>query len=195
MRRRDRLAPASIMTEREIKLKATDLRELVRRLRKLGFRRCGARALERNILFDNDRMELQKAGALLRLRSCRRNWVLTYKGPGQAARHKVREEIEVPISQPKTWMQLLSRLDFRPTFRYEKYRTEYTDGRGLLTVDETPIGDFLELEGAPGWIDRTAASLGYNEREYIRKSYGQLYREYCRREGLAVADMVFRASA
>ena len=29
---------------------------------------------------------------------------------------------------------------------------------GVIELDETPAGDFLELEGPPEWIDATAAA-------------------------------------
>jgi len=42
-------------------------------------------------------------------------------------------------------------------------------------VDETPIGDFAELEGTPAWIDRVAAGLGVKPSEYMTLSYGRLF--------------------
>jgi adenylate cyclase class 2 len=90
---------------------------------------------------------------------------------------------------------ILERLGFKAAFRYEKYRAEYTDGKGVATVDETPIGLYLELEGAPSWIDRTARALGFRRADYITASYYGLYREYCERRGEAVGDMVFEARA
>jgi adenylate cyclase class 2 len=77
-------------------------------------------------------------------------------------------------------------------FRYEKFRTEYQSGQeGTITVDETPIGLYLEIEGAPGWIDRIAGELGFSERQYITKSYGALYLDYCREREMTAANMVF----
>jgi len=88
---------------------------------------------------------------------------------------------------------ILARLGFNPVFRYEKYRTEYErePQQGIVTIDETPIGLFAELEGSPAWIDRTAKALGFSEPEYITKSYGRLYLEYCRDNGIEPAQMVF----
>ena len=47
-----------------------------------------------------------------------------------------------------------------PSFRYEKFRAEWSDGEGHVVLDETPIGNIAEFEGTPEWIDRTAAQLG-----------------------------------
>ena len=47
-------------------------------------------------------------------------------------------------------------------------------------LDETPIGDFLELEGERRAIDRSARLLGYGPADYIARSYGALYMEHRR---------------
>ena len=78
-------------------------------------------------------------------------------------------------------------------FRYQKYRTEYKQaGRaGVATLDETPIGMYLELEGQPGWIDRTARQLGYRESDYIVSSYGRLYLDWCKKNRVKPTNMVW----
>ena len=45
---------------------------------------------------------------------------------------------------------------------------------GIVTIDETVIGIFLELEGAAEWVDRTAAQLGYSPDDYLTVSYASL---------------------
>jgi hypothetical protein len=62
---------------------------------------------------------------------------------------------------------------------------------GTATLDETPAGVFLELEGEPAWIDEVAGKLGFTEPDYITASYIQLYVNHCKRQGVAPADMVF----
>lgn len=90
--------------------------------------------------------------------------------------------------------QILRRLGLNPAFRYEKYRTEYSrrGSSGTITVDETPIGDYIELEGAPKWIDATARKLGYSPSDYITSSYGALYLEHCHERGVQPSNMVFK---
>jgi adenylate cyclase class 2 len=89
--------------------------------------------------------------------------------------------------------QILARLDFTPAFRYEKYRTEYQRGKekGVATLDETPIGVWLELEGPPAWIDRNARRLGFTESNYSTASYYGLYVDYCRERGLQPTNMTW----
>ena len=75
---------------------------------------------------------------------------------------------------------ILKAIGLVPWFRYEKYRSSYRlPGLGSLKVelDETPAGDFLELEGGRGAIDRAANLLGYGAADYINRSYGSLWRE------------------
>ena len=135
--------------------------------------------------------------------------VLTFKSPpeelaigdlGSASdrRHKVREEIETELTDGATIRRIFEGLGLRGWFRYEKYRTTYTlPGRHswakglLIEVDETPIGTFVELEGAAGAIDRAAKELGYSARDYVLKNYLVLYVEECKRRGEQPKDMVF----
>jgi adenylate cyclase class 2 len=149
---------------------------------------------ETNAVFDTVGGSLWKAEVLLRLRKAGRRATLTFKGPGRPGRHKSREEIEFAVSDPLVCAQLLQRLGYATVFRYEKYRTEYRRGGtgGVATLDETPIGIFLELEGAPAWIDRTARTLGFSTSDYILQSYGGLYLNFCRLKRLPRARMVFR---
>jgi adenylate cyclase, class 2 len=58
-------------------------------------------------------------------------------------------------------------------------------------LDETPVGNFLELEGTPRWIGRTAKLLGFSQADYITGSYGYLHMLYCREHGLKLKDMLF----
>ena len=53
-----------------------------------------------------------------------------------------------------------SHLAIIPSFRYEKFRAEWSDGKGHVVLDETPIGFFGEIEGPARWIDQTARHLG-----------------------------------
>jgi adenylate cyclase class 2 len=95
-------------------------------------------------------------------------------------RYKIREEHEVQVEDAEAMARVFDGMGLRPWFRYEKYRTTYRlpGMTGLLVeLDETPIGDFLELEGDAAAIDRGAALLGYRPADYITKSYGQLFVE------------------
>lgn len=179
--------------EVEIKLRLADVGAARRALRRAGFRVWRRRLLESNVVFDTPDLALRRAGRLLRLRRAGRQRLLTYKGMAEPGRHKSREEIEVAVSDGRALHWILERLGMRAVFRYEKYRTEYQrPGKaGLVTLDETPIGNFLELEGSPKWIDATARELGFAGADYITASYGRLFFEWAASQPDPPSDMVF----
>ncbi len=180
--------------EVEIKLPVAGPVTARRRLRLAGFRISKRRVLERNTAYDTPSGELRNSARLLRVREAGKSCKLTYKGPPAVDRHKSREEIELRLPDADSFPAILQRLGYVPSFRYEKYRTEYErpGSKGVATLDETPIGIFMELEGEPGWIDRTARKLGYEEKDYITASYARLFQEWRERTGFTGADMLFQ---
>jgi adenylate cyclase class 2 len=119
--------------------------------------------------------------------------MVTYKGPATRDGYKSREEIEFDVSDPDTFTLVLHRLGYRPSFRYEKYRTQFRSAGepGLVTIDETPIGIYMELEGPQDWIDSTAARLGFPAAQFLTVSYAGLYQQFRTQHSQAPADMTF----
>jgi adenylate cyclase class 2 len=184
----------TLNVEIEIKLRLpAELDEIRRDLRKLGFRIAKHRVFESNILFDNSKRTLRKHGKLIRLRRVGRHSVLTYKGPSEKSKYKKRPEVEVDLVNGEPIEGIFAHIGYHPVFRYEKFRTEYAKrpGVGTVMLDETPIGNFLEIEGSPGFIDRTARLLGFSTRDYINRSYGYLYLAHCRERRISPANMTF----
>ena len=207
--------------EREIKLRIENLGALRRALAKLGALVVTSRVHELNVVFDTPEFDLAKHEHLLRIRtetsgaSRRRTYgtgrraLVTFKRPvaaaggtGKSERHKVREEIELEVSDGKSLARIFEGLGMSAWFRYEKLRTTYRlpDSRGwakglLIELDETPIGVFLELEGPAAAIDRAARALGFQSRDYILANYIVLYREYCRSRDEEPRDMLFAKKA
>ncbi|MDQ6706651.1 MAG: class IV adenylate cyclase [Acidobacteriota bacterium] len=179
--------------ENEIKLSVSNIATAKRLLAANGFHIKRRRVFERNLVFDTPARELRAGGKLLRLRQAGRRATLTFKGPASPGKHKSREEREARIADLAEWQAILERLGFIVSFIYEKYRTEFAQpaGEGVATLDETPIGTFLELEGPPEWVDRVAAHLGYSEPDYITLSYGALYQNFRELAGKAERDMCF----
>ena len=153
------------------------------------------RLFEANVIYDTQTRSIQQKGELLRLRTAGARNVLTWKGASVPGRHKSRPETEVEFSSFEPMDQILRRLGYEPVFRYEKYRTEFagTPPSGVVTLDKTPIGCYLELEGEAAWIDASARQLGFSEADYITGSYGALYRSWCERSGKTPGWMVFQA--
>ncbi len=180
--------------EVEIKLRLDSAAEGRRLLYKAGFRVSRRRAHEDNIVFDTPEHTFRSRGLLLRLRRCGRQFTLTFKGPATTGKHKSRRELETSVHDPDTLEDIFLLLGFIRVFRYEKYRTEYLcrNCRVVATVDETPVGVFIELEGEPSAIDRIAERLGFKEVDYITESYADLYQSFRRRSGSVADRMVFR---
>ncbi len=185
--------PTHTTHETEVKLPVPDAQAAKSMLKRAGFGVKKGRVFEANTVFDTRGLTLRKRALLLRIRQVGGRAILTYKGKPLVAKHKSREELEVEIPGALPMATILNRLGFLPVFRYEKYRTEFAmnGSRGVATVDETPIGVYVELEGAPGWIDRTARKLGFSESDYITASYGRLYLDWCRRHRIKPGNMVF----
>jgi adenylate cyclase class 2 len=179
--------------ETEIKLRVASAAEGRGRLKSAGFVPATRQLFETNTVLDTPGRTLRRCGALLRVRKVNRRGILTYKGPRTKGKHKSREELEVEVGDLQIVNLVLARLGFEPVFRYEKFRTEFRprNGVGLATLDETPVGVFLELEGSPRWIDRTARALGFSEADYITSSYSTLYLDYCRANCIPPTHMVF----
>lgn len=188
------------MVETEIKLKwVGSAAEARAHIERQGYQIIEPRTLESDQLFDRANGELKLGDQILRLRRTGPKEggavaTVTYKGPALRERYKSREEIEFQVSDAEVFAHLLARLGYLPGFRYEKYRTKFaTAGEpGIITLDETPIGVFLELEGAKSWIDRAAGLLGFALSAYSTASYAALYREYRQENKDAPADMIFR---
>jgi adenylate cyclase class 2 len=149
---------------------------------------------EANTVYDTVDCSLRRGDMLLRLRQSGSQGILTWKGRGVPGPHKSRPELETTVASLETLDKILLQLGYLPGFRYEKYRTEFESPDrqgGKITFDETPIGQFLELEGPGDWIDSTARKLDFSPSDYVLSSYGKLYLDYCAERGVQPDNMVF----
>jgi len=171
-----------VSVETEIKFSVDDVMMLARRLHGAGFRLDTPRTFESNVLYDTPNREMRARTEILRIREYGGKYTLTHKRvpgdrPGED-RHKHRVETETVISDGGALAEVFKSIGLVPAFRYEKWRSEWSDGEGHCVVDETPIGNFAELEGAPEWIDRIAARLGVSPADYMTLSYGRLFEQW-----------------
>jgi adenylate cyclase class 2 len=199
--------------EAEIKLAGETFDELYQRLIAAGctLELVTPRHFEDNWLFDTPTRSLlaSRQALRVRLRDDLPQATLTHKGPPagtagneakgqqeQGRQAKVREEIELTVSDGRALMRLLERLGFEKVFRYQKFRTTYrlTHPTGLTLwamFDETPIGWFLELEGDETTLERLVAQLGLGSGDYLTDAYPRLQAERCRAAGRPLEDMTF----
>jgi adenylate cyclase, class 2 len=179
--------------EVEIKFRITNPPVLSRALKAFGFKELTRSTHELNTLYDMPGEKLRKRGELLRLRKYGESWILTHKAKGKSGRHKTRVELETRVVDGSQMDAILHALGYAPTFRYEKYRAEWSDGVGHIVLDKTPVGNFGEIEGPPRWIDRTAKALGIRAEDYITKTYAELFLDWKRKTGNKILEMTFKA--
>jgi adenylate cyclase class 2 len=192
-------APVSkeLNLEIEVKLACDDLD----RLRKAGLslRLVTPRHFEDNWLLDLPDQTLLRQGAALRVRSVNGRGTVTFKGvvkETNESRLKVREEIESPVDEPERLIELFERLGYQRSFRYQKYRTGYCvalDGRELkIELDETPMGNFIEIEGDETSVLKALDTAAFTANDIIRDSYPELQAARCRARGVPLEDLVFK---
>ena len=164
--------------EIEIKFRVPNVRALTRKLRAAGFHLVTPRTHELNTLYDLPGEILRQRKELLRIRKYGSSWTLTHKSGGKKGRHSSRVELETGVADGRKMDLILRALGYAPSFRYEKFRAEWSDRKGQVVVDETPIGNFCEIEGPPRWIDTTAKELGVTPSDYITKNYATLFADW-----------------
>jgi adenylate cyclase class 2 len=179
--------------EVEIKFLVADVSVLEERLRSLGFDLETPSTHELNTLYDTPGSKLRSSGQLLRLRQYGDTWTLTHKARGRRGIHKTRAETETRVADGRSMHAILLALGYLPTFQYEKFRAQWSHAEGHVVVDQTPIGNFAEIEGPPDWIDGTAERLGVVRKHYITKNYAELFQEWTRRTGSPAKAMTFAA--
>ena len=184
--------------EIELKFRVHSPSTLQRRLSELGYHLDTDRTLERNTLYDTPDRELRAKGELLRLREYGGRATVTHKRhpehEDRTSRYKVRIETESEVTDGAALAEIFGRLGYRPAFRYEKYRSEYSHLRQPgchVVLDETPIGTFAELEGPTAWIDATLADLGINLSDCLTESYGKLFLAWRAETGSPAENLTF----
>ena len=207
--------------EIELKFPIHDLARLESQLPALGFLLDTPRTFEQNTLYDTPARTLRESKQILRIRRYGSLWTVTHKCQSCAspistdpARYKVRIETETHLDDGPALGAIFETLGYAPVFRYEKFRTEWSqitpsiDGplftepvhpvevsgpnsRCHLVIDETPLGDYAELEGPPAWIDDTLAKLGVDPSTCLTDSYGRLFLDWKERTGSSAANLTF----
>ena len=185
--------------EIEVKLAAKDLDALREALRDQGASLLSSAHEEVNDLYDfvpsapdEPSRTLSGTGRTVRLRTAAGKAILTYKGKARFQNGvKTREEREVEVSDAGEAEGILAGLGLSRRFRYEKRREEWRFEDCVIALDETPIGDFLEVEGDPASIRRVFVRLGLDFGEAIPYSYAELYHRRRKEEPGLPHDMVW----
>jgi adenylate cyclase class 2 len=180
--------------EIELKFPVEDVQAFRSRVKALELELETERTFEGNTLYDTPERVLRTKKQILRLRSYGDKCTLTHKRKTAVAdlKYKTRIETETVLSDCDAMVEVFAQLGYFPAFRYEKFRTEWSAaGGGHLVLDETPIGVWAELEGAPEWIDAMLVELGVEASRCLTDSYGTLFLKWCERSGSPAENMTF----
>lgn len=180
--------------EIEVKFYVRDLKKIESRLRDLNSQLIQPRVHELNYRYDLPDGSMRAAGRVLRLRRDA-NATLTYKSPSVFVDGIFsRTELETTIGDFDTAQKILEALGYVRTMTYEKFRAVYELDHIHIMLDELPIGDFVEIEGADGkGIRNMASRLGLDIEAAVGAGYARLFEEYNTRQGRASTDLTFDA--
>ena len=183
------------MIEQEIKLAFDSVEAARQAVTTAGGRLVVARRLIQDQLFDTPDKRLGETDRTCRLRREPGRAILTFKGPTLPGPVKQREETETAVEDADAMTTVLGGLGLQPTFRSEKYREEYALDGLDVTIDETPVGVFVEIEGTPASIEAAARRLGRTPADYRLESYPRLYMAWCAARGRTPTDMTFESTS
>jgi adenylate cyclase class 2 len=191
-------------SEIELKFPVVDPEALQSVLPSLGFHLETARTFEHNTLYDTPGRDLRARKQILRLRQYGGLNTVTHKrqpdqqDPVDTTRYKIRIETETVVAEPEALAEIFQQLGYGPAFVYEKYRSEWSysltpDGKTVahLVIDETPIGNYAELEGPTSWIDQMLVELHIDPSTCLTDSYGKLFLDWKQRTSSPAENLTF----
>lgn len=181
--------------EQEVKLAYPNVEAARQAINLAGGRLVVSRRLLDDRFYDTHDFSLKQAGQGLRIRQDGSHAILTWKGPVQPGAVKTREEIESDCNDAVTLAAVLGALGFVPRFRSQKYREEYHLADALVTIDEAPMGVFVEIEATLDAIADATTRLGRSPADYNLSSYISLWRRWCEAHHVPFGDMVFEPAA
>ena len=179
--------------EIEAKFPVNDLSGFIAKLKYLGAELVLDDSYEHNILLDTPEKELLKSSARLRLRDENGKFILTYKQTRKKENNiSYRDEIETSVDDIENARLIFERLGYEVTFEYEKYRSTYRLQDGLIMLDRTPLGSFIEIEAAgEDEIRLIVQKIDLDWDLRTDKSYVQLFEEWASKTGNSGRKMLF----
>ena len=180
------------MLEREVKLRFDNPEQARSAILATGATLLRCRRLQEDALLDTDDETLRRRRCVLRIRTEAGKSLLTFKGPVQPSRMKVRDEFETVVSDGEVLQRVLEELGLHVWFRYEKYREEYSAEDVTIALDETPLGTYVEIEGDEQGILTMTSALGRSAGDFILDSYRGLFIQHREKYGAGNTNMVFQ---
>jgi adenylate cyclase class IV len=160
-----------------------------------ALRRAGAAVVFQGEMIDrryDRRDELAARDEVLRLRIYRpaapnapAYGVLGWKGPMSVRDgYKHREERETRVADPEAGLAILERLGYEVVMRIDRTIAEYALAGASVRLERYPAMDVLvEVEGAPGAIERAVAATGLARERFVPEALPYFVAEYERRTG------------
>ena len=182
----------TLMLEREVKLRFDSPEQARALILAAGATPLRCRRLQEDALLDTEDETLRRRRCVLRIRTEAGKSLLTFKGPVQPSRMKVRDEFETVVSDGEVLQRVLEELGLHVWFRYEKYREEYAAEDVTVALDETPVGTYVEIEGGEQAILSMTAALGRTAADFILDSYRGLFIQHREKHGTGNTNMVFQ---
>jgi predicted adenylyl cyclase CyaB len=146
------------------------------------------REYQNNIMFDNHAGLMKITNGRIRVRTLDRQGgkTLTYKKPISPENGAKREiEYEVKFFDPRNQIEkILKAMEFSPSTSYERYQTKWIIGGVVVSLDEYPYTNFLEIEGPMKKIEVLVRKLGFTPKKGLTKPVDTLFREWRKKRNL-----------
>jgi adenylate cyclase class 2 len=183
----------TLMLEREVKLRFDSPEQARNAILAAGATPLRCRRFQEDCLLDTDDEMLRRRRCVLRIRTESGKSLMTYKGPVQPSELRLRPEHETIIGDGEVMLRVFEELGLHVWFRYEKYREEYAAEDVTIAIDETPIGTYVEIEGAERGILTWTEAIGRSPADFVLDSYRGLFIKHRDEFGFPGTDMVFDA--
>ena len=174
--------------EIEVKIRASDLKKLKKKLSKAGA--CfNGKISQNDRILDFKNGKLKKEGKLLRVREIsgkgKKEVLITYKSAREekGKEIKTREEVQFStIENAKTVLEFFGKLGLEKKLNFEKITERYSLGKTKITIDSFPqfkkFGHFYEIEAEnEKEIRRVMKLLGAEKNEIVKETYAEMIRK------------------
>ena len=165
--------------EIEVKILEINKDEVIRKLKAMGAEQTFDGEVESFFIDFPDR-SIVSAGNVLRLRRLGVKYQLTFKGKHQKSFAKVREELEVEVSDISVMKKILLSIGLVEYRSLLKHRTSFKLGKIHFDIDTiTGIPTFMEIESNSEEIIMEAiVALGFSAKDAKPWSYNELIDYY-----------------
>jgi adenylate cyclase class 2 len=176
--------------EKEIKIGVRNPKELLSLLSQKGAKKVGE-GFQRTTRMDTPRLDLEKRGTFLRVRTGGKDIVTLKKKIKTTGEVFERQELETEIKDPELLADIFANLGFTKRFIMEKYRLDYEYKGTKISLDELPFGMFIEIEGEPENIKNVADELNLDLSNKIVVTYWDLFEDYKKKMNQKGENIVF----